>query len=76
MKDQPPPFTYNELSPGEIRLLKPEDHDATPAWVLETVRLDAPYLEFDALWYTWGSRTETHSILCNVYSMHIHHKLH
>jgi hypothetical protein len=70
-----PPFTYTGLRPGEIRLLRPDNHDEIPAWVLETVSLDSATLDFDALSYTWGSQNKTYPITCNGQSMRVHHNL-
>ncbi|KAL5120794.1 hypothetical protein ACEQ8H_001275 [Pleosporales sp. CAS-2024a] len=76
MTTHPSPFTYSELGPGEIRLLTPADHEEYPAWSLKVARLDDPYLDFDALSYTWGSQNQTYPLICNGHSMRIHHNLH
>ena len=44
-----PPFVYNPLVPGDVRLLVPDTADqGRPAWTLQIASLD-DRLEFDAL---------------------------
>lgn len=72
---EPTAFTYEELAPRDIRILKPADSDDGRSWRIETVSLDAPDVEFDALSYTWGPKNETYPILCNGRSMLVHRNL-
>jgi hypothetical protein len=70
-----PAFEYTALKLGEIRLLRPASDQDGYSWSLETVRLEAAELEFDALSYTWGSQMKTYPIVCNSRSMRVHHNL-
>jgi hypothetical protein len=76
LSDNPPVFQYSTLGPNEIRLLSPTDSEDGYSWKLQTVSLNAPNLEFDALSYTWGSQKEMHPIMCNEQVLHVHHNLH
>ncbi|KAH3969505.1 hypothetical protein HBI56_026640 [Parastagonospora nodorum] len=69
------PYEYTNLGPAEIRLLRPDTHNKSTAWILDTVSLESVALEFDALSYTWGSQLETYPIVCNGKSMRVHHNL-
>lgn len=75
VSDEYPAFVYTALGNNEIRLLSPSDGEDGYNWKLQTVNLDAPNLEFDALSYTWGSQKETHPIVCNGQVLHVHHNL-
>jgi hypothetical protein len=72
-----PPFTYEHLAEGCIRLLLP-DPTGPPdghSWVLHDVHLDEPAPVFDALSYAWGPQAETFAITLNGCSAHVHRNL-
>jgi len=73
LKSQLPQYTYESLKPSEIRLLKPANPDNGLSWTIEIASIDAAYLEFDALSYTWGSKSQTIPIACNGLAMRVHH---
>lgn len=79
--DTLPPFKYERLQIGEIRLLYAElsPHGSTQ-WSLKTIALPAldqkDQLEFDALSYTWGNPTEIFTFICNGHKLHVHRNLH
>ncbi|CAO2656553.1 Nn.00g053560.m01.CDS01 [Neocucurbitaria sp. VM-36] len=61
------PFTYSPLAPGTIRLLVPDpaSEPGGHAWNLQTISIDLPDLQFDALSYVWGPETEGYPIILN-----------
>ncbi|KAI4648323.1 hypothetical protein J4E93_004735 [Alternaria ventricosa] len=74
---EPPPFVYDPLPAGYIRLLTPTPSEAADGhtWKIQTVALDRPDLEFDALSYVWGSDSERLRITLNGCAMQVHRNL-
>ncbi|ETS79807.1 hypothetical protein PFICI_07336 [Pestalotiopsis fici W106-1] len=77
-----PPFEYEPLGSGEIRLLTPvtrESDTQVPQWRLQTVCLldlgDGGLKGFDALSYTWGDLSETFPLVCNNQTLRVHKNL-
>ncbi|KAI0553753.1 heterokaryon incompatibility protein-domain-containing protein [Xylaria curta] len=74
-----PHFTYETLSPGQIRLLYSAVHEEKLVWTLKAVQLhseesQAP-IAFDALSYTWGDQNHTFPFICNCQELRIHRHL-
>lgn len=81
MSEDIPPFHYEPLRSGEIRLLTPVASDSQrPQWRLQTAGLrDLKALGnegFEALSYTWGDPSETFPLICNDQKLLIHKNLH
>ncbi|KAK9786204.1 putative Heterokaryon incompatibility domain-containing protein [Seiridium cardinale] len=81
MSNDPPPFVYEPLRPGEVRLLTAATSDTNVTrWRLDTVNLEkvaATDLDkFEALSYTWGDLSETFALICNARTLRIHKNLH
>jgi len=74
---EPPPFVYDPLPAGSIRLLTPVSSEAADGytWKLQTVALDRPDLEFDALSYVWGSDSERLRITLDGCTAQVHRNL-
>jgi len=74
---EPPPFVYDPLPAGSIRLLTPVSSEPADGytWKLQTVALDRPDLEFDALSYVWGSDSERLYITLNGCAAQVHRNL-
>ncbi|KAI4593355.1 hypothetical protein KJ359_009886 [Pestalotiopsis sp. 9143b] len=82
MTEDIPPFRYEPLRSGEIRLLTPVTSNSqnSPQWRLQTVGLQdleaLGYEGFEALSYTWGDPSKTFSLICNDQKLLIHKNLH
>lgn len=81
MSEDIPPFHYEPLRSGEIRLLTPVASDSQrPQWRLQTAGLrDLKALGnegFEALSYTWGDPSETFPLICNDQKLLMHKNLH
>ncbi|KAI1756503.1 heterokaryon incompatibility protein-domain-containing protein [Xylaria castorea] len=79
MSKPPLRFTYEALSPGQIRLLYSAVHEDMLVWTLKAVQLhnegsQAP-IAFDALSYTWGDQSHTFPFICNDQELRIHRNL-
>ena len=75
---EPPPFVYDPLPAGYIRLLTPTSSETADGhiWKLQTLALDQKNLEFDALSYVWGSASELLDIYLDGYVAQVHRNLH
>ncbi|KAI4920829.1 hypothetical protein J4E85_008944 [Alternaria conjuncta] len=74
---EPPPFVYDPLPAGSIRLLTAASNKTADGhtWRLQTVGLGQSDLEFDALSYVWGSDSERLRITLNGCAMQVHRNL-
>ena len=74
---EPPPFVYDPLPAGSIRLLTPVSREAADGhtWKIQTVGLAQSDLEFDALSYVWGSASEILNIALNGCVAQVHRNL-
>jgi hypothetical protein len=76
-----PPFVYDKLPVGTIRLLTPEPitnsrgHPTGHAWRLQHASLSDKEIQFDALSYVWGSQDEILPISLDDKCLRVHHNL-